>query len=427
MTGHENIFRRLLIAVTGVAAIACCAEAVTNVHESCPATKTKHDARLPAQLRVAVRTGESGRDVFGFSEIGLRLVNHIADHLGVQVARQKGTYSENPETLTADGVDILPAVFWLPSITNRFVPVEQPIATATIVLSAWKEHKTGFATTDPSEWRPVRVAYVSGVLDTRPDFNVWAKAHRVKAQTFGFDDIVLAQSAVRHGKCDLLLATVSDIPHGFERVAEVRRRLTYVAVRRGEPALHEAVARELRSIRLNERTWYAQAWTEAFGAPPQNGLVRAGVFFEPGCFERGPNGSLRGPVCEAAQRVADSCGWRLDPIHCEYADALAALSQGKLDMVGGVTLSATRQRQMLFSRFPAGRYQNFLYSRRLPPLSAIRPLPRLMRNRTDRPVRRLPRRALLRTTARQPQLHQYVLQLLHRLPLRHPRCRGRIR
>ena len=32
---------------------------------------------------------------------------------------------------------------------------------------------------------------------------------------------------------------------------------------------------------------------------------------------------------------------------------------------------------------------------------AIRPLPRLMRNRTDRPVRRLPRRALLRTTARQ--------------------------
>ena len=215
------------------------------------------------------------------------------------------------------------------------------------------------------------MAHVSGVLDTREDFARWAGLHRVKATVVDYDDIALAQEAVRTGACDLLLAAVSETPSGFMRVADVRRRLTYIAVRKDLPALRAAFARALRAIRLNEREWYARAWAEVFGPPPPGRLVRMGVYFEPGLFDRGPNGVLLGHVNEYAQRIADERGWQIDPIYCEYDEALAALAQGRLDLLGGVTYTPARQRQMLFSRVSAGLYQNFLYSRRLPLLSAV--------------------------------------------------------
>ncbi len=322
-------------------------------------------------LRVAVREGSTGRSVFGFSDFGWRIIEHICQQRGLRIVQKKGPYSESPEELTLDGVEVLPAVFWHSAITNCYTPIEQPIAYATIELSAPAQTAAKFNASEPSAWpKKLRVAHVAGVLDTLPDYERWRRAAGVKAEIVDFDDVIPAMESVRRGECDLLLAAVWTTPSGFVRVREIRRRPTYLAVRNDLPTLRFALARDVSLLRLHEKAWLDKTWLDVFGTPVPENLVRLGVYLEPGLIERGHYGELRGYVNSYIMRIAELNDWLVDYVYCDYNDGLVALSKGQLDIMGGVTHTPKRQKNMLFSRFSAGLYQDFIYSRKLPMLSA---------------------------------------------------------
>ena len=322
------------------------------------------------QLRVAVREGIAGRNVFGFSEFGWRIIERICQQRGLDLVQQKGPYSRAPENLTLEDVEVLPAVFWNSAITNSYTPIEQPIAHATIELSAPVQTAARFTSRETGEWpKNLRVARVSGVLDTLPDFRRWLAQTKVKAEIVDFDDVIPAMEAVRRGECDMLLAAVWTTPSGFVRVKEIRRRPTYLAVRSDLPTLRAALARDVSSLRLYDKAWMDKTWQDVFQTPVPDNLVRLGVYLEPGLIERGDLGELRGYVMSYVNRIAEQNDWLIDCIFCDYNEGLVALSKGSLDLMGGVTYTEKRHKNMLFSRFSAGLYQDFVYSRKLPMIS----------------------------------------------------------
>jgi signal transduction histidine kinase/ABC-type amino acid transport substrate-binding protein/ActR/RegA family two-component response regulator len=321
-------------------------------------------------VRVAARKGvDGGRKLFGYSEYGWRVIEHLTQRIGARAEQMSGPYSMQPQSLSKSGVEILPAVFWLPSITNDYTPVEQPLAMATVELSTTRDRTWKFDAANPTRWPKLRVAHVAGVLDTRADFERWAGRNQVKAKIVDFDDVKPAIEAVRKGDCDMLLFATCATPEGFSRLAEIRVRPTYIAVRKDLKLLHAALSREMQDVKMNDQHWLDDTWKACFGSPLPEGRIRVGVCFEPGLFERGQNGEVRGYVAEYVNRVAHINNWTIDYVLCTYNEALKGLEQDKIDVFGGVTYLNTRTKMFNYSRFSAGIYQYYIYSSILPPLT----------------------------------------------------------
>ena len=342
-------------------------------HAYAGTTSTPHLSRYyltNKQLRVAVRSGESGRSVFGYSDFGMRILERLSQPNDVKIEQLKGSYSADPANLSKLEVDVLPAVFWLPSVTNAYSLINQPIAYARIELAAAKDRAAEFNAVLPTRWpKDLRIAYVAGVLDTKTDFDQWARRSEVTARLCPFDDILQAQDAVLARKCDLLLAAVWTTPSNMTRVADIRTRKTYFAVRKDKPALRAALEHDFRELKINQREWLDEAWYNVFGETVSSNLVRVATYLEPGLVELGPQGEVRGYMAEYLNRVASLNGWVVDYVFTTFDDAVAAVRDGKVDLVGGVTYSPTRQKQLAFSRYTVGMYQTFLYSRVLHPLT----------------------------------------------------------
>ena len=320
---------------------------------------------------VAVRRGaDGGRSTFGFSEFGWRVLQRMAVLRNMTLEPKTGDYSKIPRKLDGRGADILPAVFWTTSLTNSYTPISQPVARAMIELSVPRGRKSKLFDAAPTHWGTIRVAYISGALDTREDFARWTKRNGVKATLFAFDDIRPALNAVKSGECDALLAAVGSTPEGFECLADVQQREVYFAIRNDLVKFHAALTHDLVNFKLRERAWWEATWQEVFGRPMGDCVVRAAIYIEPGLFEHGPYGGLNGEAADYMRRLADMNGWTYDLVLCPYNDALRALHEGLVDLVGGVTFTAQRAQMFSFSRFSAGLYQEFIYSKILPPLSA---------------------------------------------------------
>ena len=320
-------------------------------------------------LHVAARScnqGEGG--LFGLSDFGWRIFNRIAKRLGYEVELKGCACSKSADELAKNGLDILPAVFWLPSLTNAYMLVEQPLANVTVELSASAKRAAQFDANAPSTWPTIRVARVAGPLDTLPDFLRWAERNAVRATVVDYGNLESAVQAVQSGACDMLLMASCATPVGFTHVVDIRQRKVFLAVRRGLPDLCAAVTREIEFIKLNEQDWLDTVWQKSFGSAPATNRIRMAVYFEPGLFDRLACGRIGGYAVEYVKRIAELTGWQIDPVYCLYNDALKALGERKVDLVGGVTITSERMQTMEFARFSTGFYQNYLYSTKLKPI-----------------------------------------------------------
>ena len=320
-------------------------------------------------LRVAARQGVNGQALFAFSDYGWRIVEHLATRLGIQAALSPGDYSHSLDTLREGGAEVLPAVFWLPPLTDKYTPLEQPLAYAKIELSCPQEKYFRFDPSALSKWPVVRIAHIAGVLDTMTDFRRWAKRTKIRYTMVDFDTLDEAREAVLDGSCDLLLFATRKTPFGFMRVADIATRPIYLAVRKDLKTLHAALSCELEDLKLNNQHWLDDTWKTSFGEEPVQGRVRVAVSFEPGLFERDENGDSRGYVAEYVKRIMRLNEWTPDYVVCRYNNGLQALADGRIDLFGGVTHLQSRARHFKYSHFSAGIYQHYFYSSKLPTLT----------------------------------------------------------
>lgn len=329
-------------------------------------------AVLPSNtvIRVAARQSAKGPVLFGFSDYGWRIIERLSHRLNVRDMLSEGDYSRTIQNLPLDGPEVLPAVFWLPPLTEKYTPIEQPLAYAKIELSCLQENYFRFNSSTFSKWPPVRIAHISGLLDTLTDFRRWAARTKIRYEIVDFETLDEARAAVLNKSCDLLLFATRQTPFGFMRVADIATRPTYLAVRKDLRLLHAALSCELEDLKLNNQHWLDDTWKISFGEEPPRGRVRVAVSFEPGFFERNDDGDVQGYVAEYVKRIMRLNAWEPDWVVCRYNNGLQALSDGRIDLMGGVTHLQLRTRQFKYSHFSAGIYQYYLYSSTLPVLSA---------------------------------------------------------
>lgn len=81
--------------------------------------------------------------------------------------------------------------------------------------------------------------------------------------------------------------------------------------------------------------------------------VAVGVYQnEPKVFAA-PDGQPTGILGDLLQQIAKQEGWALKPVQCNWADCLAALQAGQIDLMPDMAFTAGRDRQFDFSRVPS--------------------------------------------------------------------------
>ncbi|MCA1245946.1 EAL domain-containing protein [Massilia sp. MS-15] len=86
-------------------------------------------------------------------------------------------------------------------------------------------------------------------------------------------------------------------------------------------------------------------------APPR--VVRVGVYANPPKLYSNEEGQADGILIDLLREVAKAEGWELRFIRCQWAQCLAALNQGSIDVLPDVAWSEERSRQLDFHRVPA--------------------------------------------------------------------------
>lgn len=84
-----------------------------------------------------------------------------------------------------------------------------------------------------------------------------------------------------------------------------------------------------------------------------NAPVRVG-WYEDAYNITGENGERSGYGYEFQQAVAGYTGWNYDYVRAGWSELLEMMRAGKIDLMGGVSYTEDRSREMLFSELPMG-------------------------------------------------------------------------
>ena len=99
----------------------------------------------------------------------------------------------------------------------------------------------------------------------------------------------------------------------------------------------------------------------AFAAEPQGQTVRVGAFEE--TYNRvNENGERSGYGYEYLQNIAGYAGWTYEYVTSSWDDCFTRLENGEIDVLGGISYTEERARDMLFSDSPMGEEKYYIYT-----------------------------------------------------------------
>ena len=92
----------------------------------------------------------------------------------------------------------------------------------------------------------------------------------------------------------------------------------------------------------------------AKAAESEQKVVRVG-WYEDAYNITGKNGERSGYGYEYEQSVAAYTGWKYEYVKAGWADLLEMMKNGEIDLMGGISYTEDRAKDMLFSELPMGR------------------------------------------------------------------------
>ena len=99
----------------------------------------------------------------------------------------------------------------------------------------------------------------------------------------------------------------------------------------------------------------------AKAAESEQKVVRVG-WYEDAYNITGKNGERSGYGYEYEQSVAAYTGWKYEYVKAGWADLLEMMKNGEIDLMGGISYTEDRAKDMLFSELPMGREKYYLYA-----------------------------------------------------------------
>ncbi len=184
-----------------------------------------------------------------------------------------------------------------------------------------------------------------------------------------------AVEALKAGEVDALFLYTphGKRPEGLAEIVPIGTRNVYFAVRKDRPELLERLSAAYREWYIDHIDRYDRWREELLGIPTPENRVRIAAYERADLFRLSPDGKRSGRLEDWLRALCDVAHWTPDYVYGSFEQSLEDVRNGRLDLMGGVTVTPERREEFLYPHSACGMGRVYLWTRRNTPYKAGHP------------------------------------------------------
>ena len=266
-----------------------------------------------------------------------------------------------------DHAEVICSAFRTEHLLKKFDFPQQPLGRMHFALYATPSRAVELMSTKITEWPRLRIGYspVSQGQISNDDRVKYFEHARLSPTYVEIPTSVGAVQALHDGEIDALFlyTPFGKRPEGVVEVVPIGSRNVYFAVRKDRPELLKKLAKAYRACYIEHIDRYDE-WREKFlGIPKPQKRVRVAAYSRGDLFEVTPDGARSGALEVWLKSIVGHTSWTIDYVYGDYDESLADVMHGRLDVIGGIGLTAQRHDKFLYPHKPMGMLRVYLWAK----------------------------------------------------------------
>ena len=272
-------------------------------------------------------------------------------------------------------VEVICSAFRTPDLEREYSFSRQPIDLMHYALYVTPEKASEMLSIRITEWPSLIVGYspvAQGLCDDRKNYFRHAG---LLPRYEEYETSEAAVDALRCGKVDVLFlyTPFGKRPEGLIEIVPIGDRAVHFAVRNDKPELLAKLNKAFRDYYIDDIERFDELREQILGMKRPRNRVRFAVYERGGLFDVDEDSRISGTLFKWMKTISDRTRWNVDYVMGDFDESLEDVKTGRLDMVGGIGISAVRRRMFLFPHTPIGMLRAYLWTRPGSPYKVAQP------------------------------------------------------
>ena len=272
-------------------------------------------------------------------------------------------------------VEVICSAFRTPELEREYSFSRQPIGLMHYALYVTPEKASEMMSMKITEWPSLIVGYSpvsQGVCEDRQNY------FRHAGLLPRYEEYETSEGAVEalcDGKVDVLFlyTPFGKRPEGLIEIVPIGDRAVHFAVRNDRPELLATLNKAFRNYYIDDIERFDELREQILGMKRPRNRVRFAVYERGGLFDVDEDSRISGTLFKWMKTISDHTRWNVDYVMGDFDESLEDVKTGRLDMVGGIGISAVRRRMFLFPHTPIGMLRAYLWTRPGSPYKVAQP------------------------------------------------------
>ncbi|MBR6020854.1 MAG: transporter substrate-binding domain-containing protein [Kiritimatiellae bacterium] len=279
--------------------------------------------------------------------------------------------------MVASNAEVVCSAFRTPALLEAYDFPLQPLGRMHYGLYAAPARAESMKSTKITDWPRMKVAYspVSQGQRGNPDRENYFRHANLSPEYVEYSTSAGAVAALEKGEADALFlyTPAGKRPEGLEEIVPIGMRNVYFAVRKDRPELLERLSAAYREWYIDNIGKYDRWQEELLGVPAPEKRVRIAAYVRGELFRVTPDGQRSGRLEEWLRSLCASAHWTPDYVYGSFAQSVADVQEGRLDLLGGLSFTPERGEQLLYPHTACGVLRIYLWAHRKSPYKAGKP------------------------------------------------------
>ena len=261
-------------------------------------------------------------------------------------------------------VEVICSAFRTPELERDYYYSRQPIDRMHFALYTTSAKAAEMMSTRITDWPSLVVGYspvAQGRCEDREDYFRHAT---LLPRYVEYPTSAGAVDALNAGEVDLLFlyTPFGKRPEGLIEIVPIGDREIHFAVRKDRPELNTKLNKAFREYYIDDIERFDELREQFLGIKPPKNRVRFAAYERGGIFEHTPDGRRTGSLEKWLKTICAHTRWTIDYVYGDFDESLADVRDGRLDLLGGIGISAVRRRLYLFPHTPVGMLRAYLWT-----------------------------------------------------------------
>ena len=271
---------------------------------------------------------------------------------------------ENGDTIDESAVEVICSAFKTPELERNYLFSRQPLDQMHFALYVTPEKASAMMATKITDWPSLIVGYSPVSQGMTEDRVRYFRHATLLPKYVEYPTSASAVEALKNGDVDVLFlyTPFGRRPEGLIEIVPIGDRDIHFAVRKDRTDLYTALNKAFRDYYIDDIERFDELREQILNIRRPKNRVRFAAYERGGIFTVSEEGRRGGSLEKWLKTICAHTRWSIDYVYGDFDECLEDVKTGRLDMVGGIGISAVRRRMYLFPHTPVGMLRAYLWT-----------------------------------------------------------------